>query len=57
MDYKKHNCQLHPPKGWSFHKTDYMKMLSQSKEMSHEYCCTIVKISEVRPIEGTELSS
>ncbi len=31
-----------------------MKTLSQSKHMSHEYCCTIVKIGEVKPIDGSD---
>ena len=27
-------------------------MLSQSKDMSHEYCCTIVRLGQILPIEG-----
>lgn len=30
------------------------KFLTQSKEMSHEYCCTVVKVGEVNPIEGSD---
>lgn len=30
------------------------ELVSQSKEISHEYCCTVVKIGEVKPIEGSD---
>lgn len=29
-------------------------VLSSSKNISHEYCCTIVKIGELFPIEGSD---
>jgi transcriptional regulator of heat shock response len=29
-------------------------LLSQSKDMSHEYCATVVQLSELTPIEGTD---
>ena len=30
------------------------ELISQSKEMSREYCCTVVQIGEVKPIEGAD---
>ena len=29
-------------------------LLSQSKDMSHEYCATVVQLGELTPIEGTD---
>lgn len=31
-----------------------MTTLSKSETMSTEYCCTIVQIGEVKPIEGSD---
>lgn len=30
------------------------KYFTASKEMSHEYCCTVVKLGDVTPIEGSD---
>jgi hypothetical protein len=30
------------------------EFFTQSKEMSHEYCCTVVRVGEVLPIEGSD---
>jgi len=30
------------------------QFLTSSKEISHEYCCTLVKIGEIKPIEGSD---
>lgn len=30
------------------------KLLTQSKDMSREYCCSIVKLGEVMPVEGSD---
>lgn len=29
-------------------------ILSSSKDINHEYCCTVVRIGEVRPVEGSD---
>lgn len=30
------------------------KIFTQSSNIKHEYCCTIVKIGELKPIEGKD---
>ena len=29
-------------------------LLTQSKDMSHEYCCTVVQIGDIKPVEGSD---
>lgn len=29
-------------------------ILTSSKEINHEYCCTVVRIGEVKPIENSD---